>query len=384
MSNSLFISEGLLMQVLLVINSLYHGGAERVATTLCNALCAKGHAVTIMTLAKSTRNYGLADGVKLKSLDIDRACSNKAAAVGRFFSSVVALRKGIRDAAPDVVVAFLAQTNVLTLFACVGLGIPVLVSERCHPAYYSVGRGWGPIRSLAYAFADAVVVQTNDAAQWCREHFRLKALEVIPNPVFRSVISRASGHGERHRVVAAGRLTLQKGFDWLIEAFSRLAVTHSNWDLVIYGEGEERSLLEGLIDRYNLSGRVFLPGWSNRLQDEFSEADVFVLSSRFEGFPNVLCEAMAAGLPVVSFDCPSGPGDIVRENVDGYLVPLGDLQSLQERLAVLMDSPSLRLEMGRRAREVVDRFSVDEVVEQWEALFHRFVLDMDARDVRSS
>ena len=243
----------------------------------------------------------------------------------------------------------------------------MVVSERIHPAYYNIGRGWGPLRRLTYSWAKALVVQTGEIAAWCEKRFKTR-IEVISNPVAASV--QGSVKSERvKRLIGVGRLAGQKGFDFLLEAFSRLARHHEDWTLVIYGEGPERAALEGRIAELGLAGRVELPGWVSDIRERMWESGIFVLSSRFEGFPNALCEAMSCGLPVVSFDCPGGPAEIVRHDMDGFLVPPGDLDKLSGSMEALINDRELRERFGRRAEEVAERFSMDRVVAQWEQLF---------------
>ncbi len=158
----------------------------------------------------------------------------------------------------------------------------------------------------------------------------------------------------------------QKGFDLLIEAFALLAADHPDWSLLILGEGPERVALQARIEHLGVAAAVQLPGHVGNLADWYRRADLFVLSSRYEGFPNVLAEAMAHGCAAVSFDCPTGPRDIVRDEVDGLLVtPSGGPPALAGALSRLMQDESLRRRMAVNAREVADRFASDRILGLW-------------------
>jgi glycosyltransferase involved in cell wall biosynthesis len=163
-----------------------------------------------------------------------------------------------------------------------------------------------------------------------------------------------------------GRLEREKGIDFLLHAFSRVAPLHPSWSLEIWGEGPQQSLLEELASKLNLNERVRFRGFTHNPFQVMQGSDLFVLPSRFDGFPNVLLEALACGLPIVSFDCPFGPGQIIRHGVDGVLLPPEDVGALIAALDRLMGDDDLRLRLARNAPDVTQRFSVSKIMGMWE------------------
>jgi glycosyltransferase involved in cell wall biosynthesis len=175
----------------------------------------------------------------------------------------------------------------------------------------------------------------------------------------------------RRILLTVGRLSTEKNFDMLIDVFAGLAPSHPEWDLVILGDGPERRALETQI-RESVSGaRIFMPGIAGNVGQWYARADLYVTSSRFEGFPNALAEALAHGLPAVSVDCDTGPRDIIRHGVDGLLVPVEDALGLQATLDRVMGDNALRAEMASRAIDARSRFSIEKIAGMWEGLFRR-------------
>ncbi|AGL17835.1 group 1 glycosyl transferase protein [Actinoplanes sp. N902-109] len=170
-------------------------------------------------------------------------------------------------------------------------------------------------------------------------------------------------------VLAAGRLNRQKGFDLLIEAFATVHERHPEWQLHIFGWGKAREKLAAQIEASGLGGTVRLRGLTRDLDAEFAKVSVFALSSRKEGLPMVLLEAMGAGLPVVSFDCPTGPAEVVEDGVNGLLVPAEDVAGLAAGLCRLIEHPDEREKFGTAARGTSAQFAIPAVAARWEALF---------------
>jgi glycosyltransferase involved in cell wall biosynthesis len=358
------------VKIVLVISSMGPGGAERVVSHLSACWAERGREVVILTLSGEPSFYELSDQVELLGLDLLSPSANKWAGAVNNLERVRALRRTIRTLRPDVVISFMDKTNILALLATRGLGLPVIVSERIFPGIYKPGVEWEAMRKATYRFASRVVAVADDLRR-ALEQRGIGNVEVIPNPVVAAPAEgsrRTSGEVDKgpRVLMAAGRLVHQKGFDLLIESFAALHHTHPDWELVIVGEGELREQLVQLADRHGVSGKVRLPGIVRDLKGVLSGAEIFVLSSRSEGFPNVLLEAMAAGRAVVAADCPTGPGEIIRNDENGLLIPAEDAAALIHALELLMSDATLRKRLGSNARNVSEAYSLDSVMRKWD------------------
>lgn len=358
------------MKLLFFISHLQAGGAERVCVTLCNHWADRGWDITLATFDDGSRPpfFHLSPRVRHVCLGLERRSTGLVHSVMNNARRVARLRKFVREEKPGRILSFIDATNVLALIAAAGTGIPVVVSERVDPAHHAIPVAWRILRRLVYRWAFAIAVQTRSSAAFFPAAWQ-KRIAVIPNPV-PELAPGAAGALEparaRRSIVAMGRLERQKGFDLLLRAFASIAPTRPEWDLTILGEGSERGALAAAISRLGLSGRIALPGREPDAAGALRRADLFVLPSRYEGFPNALCEAMACGLPVIAFDCPSGPADIVRDGVDGRLVPAEDVDALAAALHELTGDAALRGAFGARAIEVATRFSLERIAAIWE------------------
>lgn len=359
-----------MIRLTLVIPSLGGGGAERVMATLANAWAAGGAAVTLITLAgPGSDRYPLHAAVKRIALGVAGRSPHLLSALRNNARRVRSLRCALRAAQPDAVISFTTTANLLTVLAARGWRIPIIVSERAFVGAQPPRGMWRFVYRTLYRRAAAVVAQTRRGAVDLEARLNRQVM-VIPNPVsdLPSVAGRSAPCEPGHLLLAAGRLEVQKGFDILIDAFALIAGAHPDWRLRIAGEGSARASLTEQVAHHGLGARVQMNGFDDDLQASMRGADIFVLSSRYEGMPNVLLEAMSLGLCCISTDCETGPREIIDSGNNGWLVPVADAPALAEALHVLMGDKALRERIGRCAVEVRKTHSLQSVLGRWDSL----------------
>jgi glycosyltransferase involved in cell wall biosynthesis len=349
----------------MVTGSLEAGGAERVLADMANYWNGKGWRITVATWAGplSQDFYALDSGVSRVWLDVESASASLPGKFLAYIRRIRKLRRRLADARPDAVLSFIDTSNVMTLLACMGLGLRVIVSERSNGAAPArIPWIWRASRFVTYWRADAVVAQTPDAARWIAKRFCVNAI-AIPNPL--RALPEVGGPREL-MVLAVGRLSHEKGFDLLIRAFSAISQEFSNWRLVIIGAGPEKFALCRLSEQLKFGNRVEFHPPVKDIESWMSRAGLVVQPSRFEGFPNVVLEAMGMGAAVISADCRSGPAEIIKDGVNGRLVPVEDVAMLTQVMAELLRQPEERSRLGNEAKKVRQVFRQDLVMSQWE------------------
>jgi GalNAc-alpha-(1->4)-GalNAc-alpha-(1->3)-diNAcBac-PP-undecaprenol alpha-1,4-N-acetyl-D-galactosaminyltransferase len=352
------------MRVTFSIASLNCGGAEKSLLTLCRYLSeSRGIGCTIVT-SYGEPYFSIPESINLIHGDfIDlQECEPWWQRYPRYITRGRALRRAIIESQPDIVVTFLDWFNTFTLISLIGSDIPVVVSERGLRSCHSTPFAWRVTSLLAYHLASGITFVTKDEEPEFRRYRTVPSL-LVPGPIEPcSDVVRCRGAS---RFLAVGRLSPQKGFDRLIRAFSVVNRHKPDARLLIYGEGPTRDSLSKLIDELQLTSSVSLLGLHPAPFEETTENDCFVLTSRYEGFPRVLAEAMMRGLPVISFDCPGAPKEMIRNNQNGILVPDGDIEGFARAMIRMMEEPALAERLSQAAPSVAELCSPEVVGEKW-------------------
>jgi len=355
-------------KILLVISSLGPGGAERVISELANTWAAQGVHVGLLTLAMPhDDHYLLSAAVERIAINIIRESHTLRQSLTNNARRCWKIRRAVRIFAPDAVVSFIEQNNVRVLAALMGAGIPVIVSERIDPRHYDTGRAFNIARRWLYPFARRIVVQTNNiATDWACSVVSSEKIAVIPNAVREMPDTLSILARDPCLILATGRLNRQKGFDVLLKAFALSGLARRGARLVILGEGTERASLEELARSLDMEQAVSMPGVVRDPESWMARCTFFVMTSRYEGFPNALLEAMSMRCAVISSDCDSGPREMIRHEYNGLLVPVEDVDATALAMKRLFDDADMRERLGDAAMEVRERFSREKIMQQWE------------------
>jgi GalNAc-alpha-(1->4)-GalNAc-alpha-(1->3)-diNAcBac-PP-undecaprenol alpha-1,4-N-acetyl-D-galactosaminyltransferase len=355
-------------RILVVISSLGGGGAERVVVELAEYLVASGREVTLLTLNGDDPDaYPVPAGVERDRMEIRYSPYFPGHSLVYFFIRLREMRQRIREARPDVVLAFLDQTNIRAILCTRGTGIPLVITERSNPARHPLIQPWRFARRMLYPHAEALVVQTVAAARWFAGFVPSEKIVEIPKavrgPQFTAGDVKQDSRDDRV-VLAVGRLEPVKGFDLLLEAFARSGLGEDGWRLVLVGEGSERGRLLEQSRRLGIT-RLDMPGYVHDVPARIARCSIFALTSRYEGFPNALLEAMQLGRACVSFDCENGPRELINDGQNGVLVGAEDVDALAAALRQLGGDEELRRRLGQAALDVHTRFAPGELYRRW-------------------
>ena len=335
------------MNIVCYINRVYGGGAERVMSVLVNELSKRGHTVHLVTDYTAQNEYAISPDVARSSMDGEFS-RHKGNALLRTFRRISKLRKICIEENADILISFMREANFKAVLATSFMKTKSIISVRIDPASAYRTKLQGIIAICFYSIADACVFQTNQVLQWYPQWIQ-KHARVIINPIESSFFDIKEPTKRKKEIISYGRLSRQKRFDLLINAFASVIPEHPEFHLTIYGDGDQRADLEKLIAQYGIESKVSLPGRSHNIASDTHDAYAFVLSSDYEGLPNGLMEAMAMGLPVISTDCKGGGARaIVQNGINGILVSVNDEAMMADALREYMDHEETALEMGRK------------------------------------
>lgn len=352
------------MRVLFVQAGLDAGGAEKVINLIAHNRLALGDDVHVLAHNETDTDsyYAYAPDVTLHAMPPQEMAGSS---YTRSWRKIRWLRRKFADLKPDLVVSFLTKTNVKSLVAVQGLNVPIVISERNNPEMQAGSRFWKHAFYTLGRRADHIVMLTDAGLRALPPALR-KMSSVVPNPCVLPVARRPMDKTAGRQIVAVGRLDRQKGFDLLLEAFALAVPRAPQVSLAIFGEGPDRSALEARIATLGLSGKVTLRGRSAQPHDWLDTAEIFVLSSRHEGFGNVLVEALASGIPSIAFDCPWGPREILSPPESGRLVENGNVAALADAIVELSSDADLRARLSKGAISASERYRHDHVLALWD------------------
>ena len=355
------------------------GGVQRMIATMTNELAARGHQIDLLTFDREGAEavFPISPEVRWHRLDLGDISTR--AGTGLRLRRAAKIRKLVRDRRPQALIIFRSTQFLVARSYSIGLGVPAIAAERGAPARFDYMPGGSRRRFVefnALRLARRIVIQLESY----RSHypdFLQDRLVVIPNPVYRAdrhVSPHRPNDQGRFRLLSVGRMSRQKNYESLVQAFRRISERFAEWDLVILGDGEQRPGLERMIAEAGLTARVRLPGSVANVSEWYAGANLFCLPSLHEGFPNALAEALAHGLPAVGFDGCTGVNELIEDGVTGRLARgNGDVEALSKALASLMSCHEKREKMGISARNAMTAFRPDKVMSAWERLFEEAV-----------
>ena len=367
------------------------GGTDRVGPMLANSLSNAGHEVVFASVGACDKpffpmneainvvpltNHSNSDlgRLPISAYDIKNLPNTIFRVKNSVFDPIKIIyktRKLLKDACVDVVIAVDIGCIEFTLPATLGLPIKHICWEHFN---FNVDQGKKryALRKLAAKYCDAVVTLTErDKSYWLKGTKNKSQIVAIPNPCPFPVQSYIKEENTKV-VLAVGHLTHRKGFDMLLESWIQVTKTMPDWILKIVGDGEDRAVLTEFIEKNNLAHSVKLVGVTDNISKYYKEADIFCLSSRHEGFPMVLLETLAFGLPVVSFDCDTGPAEIL-ENTGSVLVPRNDVDNLALSLTTLMKDGEQRKKISLKSKKTAKIYQPEKIMSQWKALLESFI-----------
>lgn len=364
-------------KILFHLHCLRKGGAERVVVNLAEKFLADGYQVVIAIEHRAEDDYQISGQIQKVFVGLEREeeivikgniLYKMYGRISNFNKRIIHLRKLIQKEKPDVVVAFAKAPNYRALMAAAGLHIPVIASVRNDPKVHYSSLGARIFNFLLLDHAAGCVFQTQEALEFFSKKLQKKSI-VILNPIHPKYLETAPAEERGKYIVNVGRMAEQKNQLLLIKAFEQISADFPGYDLRIYG-GETDDGTKDVLYRYvkekRLDGRVKFMGISDCLDKEIRDASAFILSSDYEGMPNVLMEAMAMGIPVIATDCPcGGPRTLIRHRENGMLVPVGSMDGMAAAIREILSRKEFAGRLGSNAISIREKANIDKIYQEW-------------------
>lgn len=289
--------------------------------------------------------------------------------------SVLAVRRYLRTASPDLFISFIHNINIIAGLAHIGFRNPLIVSERGDPVRTEMDRVWKILRFFAYQRADKITVLFDAFQDFSAGRYKHK-VRTIHNPVLappcEKPLNQPRQPDQKWTFLALSRLAKSKQLDLMLELFAELHQRYPNTQLKIFGEGKERESLSAKIVELGLQDSAVLSPNTRNIYDELCQADIYLMTSRYEGFPNALVEALSVGLPAVVFQCHDGMKELVQHGDNSLLIQEQDREGYVQAMEQLMSDRELYQKISQNARSVTQKFSFENFYSKWDILFREF------------
>lgn len=350
------------MKILVFISKLYGGGGERVAATLLNHLSAKHN--VILAVFNNGKNHYTIDN-KIDIIDLSKGKTFHPYQLNR----IIKCWKTIKDTNPDLIISFIIELNRFVLLSNLFCKKKIIVSERTTiQRQQSIFHTF--TRRILYKLATKVVLVSKEDYNYAKW---LKNKVLIHNPLNYNIISDLQQREKAIVAISSQRRWHVKGFDLLIQAWAKIAQQNPNWKLQFVGTNDD-DYISNIAKSNKIDSQVEFLGWSNEIDKVLQTKSIFVLSSRNEGFPNSLIEAMSQGCACLAFDCRTGPNEIITNGVSGLLARNGDVDDLAIKIQLLINDERLRQKLSAGAIYEVKRFDKDKIMRQWDDLINDVTL----------
>ncbi len=350
-----------------VIRSLSGGGAERVVSILASRMAERGHDVHLILYGRTETDYPLSENVQIHLMPERK--EGRISKLLRIFD----MRKILKSIRPDVIVPFVGTIPYVAAVASIGLKASLIHTIRIHPGRIETGHTEWADRML-YKYADAIMLQNNEQRVYFSKSIREKCI-VVPNPVSDVFFENTKeSYGPIRTIVAAGRLVEMKNYPLMIRTFVSLVQEFPDASLHIYGEGKERGALKRMIEGNALEDKVILHGRTENMPSVLKDADLFLMTSRYEGMPNALMEAMAVGVPCISSACPTGPKTLIRHMDTGILFENKNTKDCLNAMQFACGHPAIMEQIGRAGAEAMRKtYQPDQICERFEKMLENVV-----------